>query len=85
MLRSTMTVFLGILDFSNGEGESSVGEGGSSGWWEYLETNGSLSIDGWWKNDSLPYKRHVRVRGMSRHCEYQGYIIDKCYALVTHW
>ena len=31
---SMMIVFLGILDFSNGEGGSSVGEGGSSigGW-----------------------------------------------------
>ena len=29
-LGSTMMVFLGILDFSNGEGGSSVGGGGSS-------------------------------------------------------
>ena len=30
MLGSTMTVILGILDFSNGEGGSSI-----DGWWEY--------------------------------------------------
>ena len=41
-LGSTMTVFLGILDFSNGEGDSSVVELGHS----YAGEGGS-SIGGW--------------------------------------
>ena len=40
-LWSTMIVFLGILDFSNGEGGSSVGEGHSSA------GEGGSSIGGW--------------------------------------
>ena len=46
-LRSKMTVFLGILDFSNGEGGSSVGEGGSNSSSSMGES--SSSIDGGWE------------------------------------